>query len=201
VTGPGVQIRRAERCDAKAVADLLAGALWQTDVAHWLVPDRQERRRVYRAYFALFVPWFLDHGLVHYTEDGSGAAMWARLDGRFDPAIVDYDLRLMEACGDATPRFLSLDEAMFRHHPDREHWYLAFLVVDPDRQRQGIGSYLLHHHQSELDDAGVPAYLEATCRRNAALYARHGYVDRPAFLIEQHGPPLYPMWRDPAPDS
>jgi GNAT superfamily N-acetyltransferase len=194
-----VQICQAEPQDTKPVADLLAESLRHMSVAHWLVPDPVERRRVYHAYFELMVPWFIDHGLVHYTLDGSGAAMWVRLPGTFDPVIEDYDTRLAAACGVATPRFVALDHAMHLHHPDTAHWYLAFVGVDPDRQRQGVGTALLEHQRHRLDGDAMPAYLEATALGSARLYARHGYTDRPMYRIGLAGPPLYPMWREPAP--
>ncbi|MEV8517430.1 GNAT family N-acetyltransferase [Dactylosporangium sp. NPDC051484] len=102
------------------------------------------------------------------------------------------------ACGPALGRFLQLDEDMHEAHPDgMRHDYLAFLGVAPYRQGHGIGSRLLqaHQHRSDRDDR-LPAYLEATGRRNAALYARHGYVENEPFHIGD-GPALYPMLRRP----
>jgi GNAT superfamily N-acetyltransferase len=199
VSGAGVAIRQADAQDTKPVAYLLADSLQYMTIAHWLVPDPVERRRVYHAYFDLMVPWFIEHGVVHYTNDGSGAAMWARLPGKFDPVIEDYDIRLAAACGEATPRFVALDHEMHLHHPDTEHWYLAFVGVAPDRQRQGIGAALLEHQLHRLGREAMPAYLEATAVDSARLYARHGFTDRPVYQIGPAGPPLYPMWREPTP--
>ncbi|MER7004115.1 GNAT family N-acetyltransferase [Dactylosporangium sp. NPDC000555] len=176
---------------------VLAAALDDTDIARWLVPDRAERADVYRRYFALVTPWFFDNGTVDVADDRSGAALWARIDGKFEPDIADYDQELAHACGPALGRFLQLDEDMHEAHPaGMRHDYLAFLGVAPDRQGHGIGSRLLQAHHRRSDRDRLPAYLEATGRRNAALYARHGYAENEPFHIGD-GPPLYPMLRQP----
>ncbi|MFF5228678.1 GNAT family N-acetyltransferase [Dactylosporangium sp. NPDC000521] len=195
-TAPAVRVAGAG--DVATVAGVLAAALDDTDIAHWLVPDRDERVEVYRRYFDLVTPWFVEHGTVHMTADGAAVAAWVRLDGKFEPEIADYDRRLAEACGEATGRFVRLDEDMLAAHPDGlAHDYLAFLGVAPGRQSQGLGSLLLREHHRITDADGLPAYLEATGRRNAALYARHGYADtRPVHIGD--GPPLYAMLRPAA---
>ncbi|GAA1499447.1 GNAT family N-acetyltransferase [Dactylosporangium maewongense] len=194
-TAPAIRVAGAG--DTGTVAAVLATALDDTDIAHWLVPDRSERIEVYRRYFDLVTPWFVEHGTVYVTADGAAVAAWVRLDGKFEPEIADYDRRLAAACGEATGRFVQLDEDMLAAHPDGlAHDYLAFLGVRPERQGQGLGSRLLREHHRITDEAGLPAYLEATGRRNAALYGRHGYADTQPFHIGD-GPPLYAMLRPP----
>jgi ribosomal protein S18 acetylase RimI-like enzyme len=193
-------IRRAGPADTPMVSSLLAAALMDTDVATWLVPDRRERVHIYRNYFALVTPWFVEHGTVYLTDDGGAAATWASVQhGPFAPDIADYDTRLAHACGTATGRFVQLDLAMHDAHPGQvPHEYLAFLGVDRDTRNAGIGNALLAHHHRHLDQAGTPAYLEATGERNAKLYARNGYQLGTPYPIAD-GPPLHPMWRDPHP--
>lgn len=189
-------IRRAGPDDLHTVTAVLAGALDDTDIARWLVPDRTERVQVYQRYFALLAPWFIDHGTAYVTEDGSAVALWARPDGRFEPDIADYDRDLARACGEATGRFVQLDLDMHAAHPDMPHDYLAFLGVAAARQGQGIGSRLMREHHRLTDRDRLPAYLEATGRRNAALYARHGYAENTPLPIGD-GPLLYAMLRWP----
>ena len=189
-------IRPAGPDDLDAVVAVLAGALDDTDIARWLVPDRAERAAVYLRYFELLAPWFLAHGTAYITSDGSAAALWARLDGKFEPDIADYDTKLARACGPATGRFVRLDLDMHAAHPDMPHDYLAFLGVAADRQGQGIGSALLRAHHRLTDRDRLPAYLEATGRRNAGLYARHGYAENAPLPIGD-GPALHPMLRWP----
>ena len=192
-----IAIGPATGADIPAVADVLATALRETEIAHWLVPDRAARHRVYDNYFRLVTPWFVEHGTAYLLDDGAAAALWVTCSGRFEPDIADYDARLADACGAATPRFVELDEAMHARHLDVPHEYLAFLGVAPHQQNHGIGTALLTRHHAVLDAAARPSYLTATGRRNAALYERNGYRHRDAYPIASGSPPMYPMWRTP----
>jgi len=89
--------------------------------------------------------------------------------------------------------------AMEAHHRDLPgHWYLLYVGVRPGRQGQGVGGALLRPVLEECDRAGTPAYLEASCERNRALYARHGFEDREPYALPRGGPVVFPMWRAPA---
>jgi ribosomal protein S18 acetylase RimI-like enzyme len=86
---------------------------------------------------------------------------------------------------------------MDNHHPHQPHEYLWFLGVVPAAQGRGVGSALITPVLERADEAGYPAYLEATSPRNRALYERHGFRAGAPFAVAG-GPPLWPMWRDPA---
>lgn len=63
-------------------------------------------------------------------------------------------------------------------------------------QGRGLGSTLLGPTLTRCDREGLPAYLEASSERNAALYARLGFklVNE---LRVQGSPPLRLMLRPP----
>jgi ribosomal protein S18 acetylase RimI-like enzyme len=67
----------------------------------------------------------------------------------------------------------------------------------PEHQGEGIGSAMLRVALARCDEAGEPAYLEATSEDNRRLYERHGFrVTRELLLPD--GPSLWAMWRAPA---
>jgi len=49
-----------------------------------------------------------------------------------------------------------------------------------------------------IDEAGKPAYLEASNPANVALYSRHGFEVRGSFKLPGDGPEVFTMWRDAA---
>ena len=70
-------------------------------------------------------------------------------------------------------------------HPHEPHWY-RLVGVGPEAQCAGLGSTLLQLGLDRADAERMPAFLEATNRRNAALYARHsfgavGVVEAPGY--------------------
>ncbi|SDY41534.1 Acetyltransferase (GNAT) family protein [Micromonospora pattaloongensis] len=193
---PVLTVRDAIGSDAPIVAALIGNAFHPLDVCQWLVPDPDERAAILPHNFRIFVDHALTHGTVQTTADLAGAAVWLPVP---HPDITDYDDKVTATCHQWADRFRHLDDAMDRAHPvDRDHHYLAFLAVRPDRQGHGYGTALLRHHLSELDREGTPAYLVASNSRSRRLYARHGFIDSaPVLDLPYQGEPMYPMWRDP----
>jgi hypothetical protein len=50
---------------------------------------------------------------------------------------------------------------------------------------------------ARCDREGVRAYLDATSERNKRLYEQHGFEAEEPFAPSS-GPPIWPMWRQPA---
>jgi hypothetical protein len=55
--------------------------------------------------------------------------------------------------------------------------------------------------RSNGNGARTPAYLAANGPRNRQLYQRLGYTDLGDPVTAHHGPPIFPMWWTPQPDS
>jgi predicted N-acetyltransferase YhbS len=82
---------------------------------------------------------------------------------------------------------------MSKHHPKKHHCHLGPVAVVPEMQGQGVGSQLLEHFCSYLDQAGEVAFLETDRLENARLYQRFGFsVTEEAFSL---GVPNWFMWR------
>jgi GNAT superfamily N-acetyltransferase len=193
-------IRDVTPVDTDEITELVASAMRDGPVARWLHTDPEVRRREAPHYFSIFVEHATRHGEVYATADAetgrlSGVALWFPLTSLIPPP-VDYERRLKEAAGDAFDRACQLDLAIEEHHPLEPHHYLAFLAVHPEEQNRGVGSALLDRHHARLDQAGIPAYLEANDPRNRDLYLRHGYRIRSVIELPD-GPPLWTMWRAP----
>lgn len=214
-TGPGVPVvRAAVDADLDAVTDVMTAAFLDTPEGPWLIVDRTQRHAVYVRYVGALAAYVMGDraGLVEVAEvDGRvvGAAIWfdyiryPRNDRR---AGQQLEQLTAEVCGPHAPRFGLLEATFAAHHPGAEHWYLAWLGVDPFRQGRGIGTALLRHRLTVLDDMRAPCYLVATTYPARKLYRRHGWQDRPVspFFLPNDGyggppVPMWPMWRGPAP--
>ncbi|GAA5190878.1 GNAT family N-acetyltransferase [Rugosimonospora acidiphila] len=194
-------IRDVAPVDTGELTKLLADAMGDGLVAQWLAPEVTVRREYAPAYFGIFAEHAIRYGEVYtsvdeHTGELSGVALWFPLTAPL-PGPADYDVRIKNASESAFDRVRILDAALEAHHPLEPHHYLAFIAVQPRLQNRGIGSALLDRHHARLDDAGIPAYLEANDPRNRDLYLRHGYVCRPEIRLEDDGPSIWPMWREP----
>ncbi|HEV8559762.1 MAG TPA: amino acid permease [Actinophytocola sp.] len=197
---PGTGIVRLHNTTAELelITAVLAPAYLNDGLAEWLVPEADIRARLYPEYFRMRARHALrGAGEVFATPDRSAVAIWHPAPwGVPDVGPADYDAQLAAVTGPYLPRFLALDAALQAEHPiERAHHYLSFMAVRPDHQGRGLGSALLANRLTELHRRGVPAYLEATNRRNLALYLHHGFTVTGTIHIPD-GPTLYRMWRE-----
>jgi ribosomal protein S18 acetylase RimI-like enzyme len=171
--------------------DILVAAFEDDHAVRCLYPDPD----AYRAHFPGFALALggraFDGGLVD-VDDG-GAALWLAPGQEVDGAALGAYL---EATVPAERReaLAAGMELQGSFHPEEPHWYLPWIGVRPEAQGRGLGAALLRRGLARADRDGLPAYLEATNRRNAALYARHGFealgtVNAPGY------PEIIPMWR------
>jgi amino acid transporter/ribosomal protein S18 acetylase RimI-like enzyme len=192
-------VRLMSTTELETATAILAEAFHADSPGEWLVPDPLERARIYPAYFRILVRHALrGAGEVYTTVDRTAVSIWYPAPyGVPNAAPVDYDAQLLAATGPYQQRFLALEAAMQAAHPmARGHHYLNFIGVRPAFQCRGIGSALLSHRLTDLHRHGIPAYLEATNRRNLALYLHHGFTVIGSIRVSDDGPTLYRMWRE-----
>ncbi len=199
-SAPAPQVVPATHADAGALSQVIAAAFHDLAPSRWLIGDPVLRREVFPGFFRLFVEHALSLGTVHTTPGRTAVALWIPVGPEGATAPDDYPARRAALTSPWTGRFIAFDGELERHHPTgTAHHHLAFLAVHPDAQSQGTGSALLRAHHTLLDDAGIPAYLEAAGPRSRDLYLRHGYAlcPRAPFHLPEGGPPMWPMWRPP----
>jgi ribosomal protein S18 acetylase RimI-like enzyme len=193
-------VRKADPTDAYAVSSALAAAFYNDPIFRWVMPDDSVRTDANRAFFDLVVTVLARHDEAWTSVDGvTGAALWVPPGSpllaeehadQFVSAAAGID-------GVEPDRMVEILALLDDHHPAEPHEYLFFLGVVPYAQGRGIGSALMAPVLERADRAGARAYLDATSPRNRALYERHGFrASAPISVVG--GPPLWPMWRDPA---
>jgi len=84
-----------------------------------------------------------------------------------------------------------------RNHLQEPHFYIRYVGVARRFQGQGLGTALLSPTLDRCDREGLPAYLEASSERNAALYERLGFEHLGELRVPD-GPRFWPMRRPPA---
>jgi GNAT superfamily N-acetyltransferase len=200
---PQHQIVTATAADTDALGQVIADAFYDLPQSQWLIPDLAARRDILPSYFKILVEHAMTAGTVYTTADRSAAALWVHISAEGASPPEDYPARLARVAGPWAGRFTAFDATLDNHHPAHiAHHHLAILAVHPGRQGQGTGSALLRAHHAILDDAGLPAYLEAAQWRTRQLYRRHGYLPSGLFYLPEGGPAFFPMARparQPAP--
>jgi ribosomal protein S18 acetylase RimI-like enzyme len=89
--------------------------------------------------------------------------------------MVRHAPEFTRAFGAHLPRAAVLLQRMEWRHLREPHHYFAYIGVAPDHQGRGLGSAIMQPTLRSCDAAGLPAYLEASNERCAALYERLGF--------------------------
>jgi GNAT superfamily N-acetyltransferase len=193
------RVRRATSADEARVVESLARAFDADEPFNWGIRQDSGRAHALRLAFRAIFRRYLGFGASFVVGDGAGSALWANSDQWEVPFWRDLLLLPLYLRCSGFSRFAkgsgTLD-AMKAHHPRGRHRYLFIMGVDPTCQGRGYGSELLKHTLDDCDRSVTPAYLEATCARNIALYTRHGFVPTVEFPCAGGGPTLTGMWRE-----
>jgi GNAT superfamily N-acetyltransferase len=195
-----VRIRPVTEADAEQVTELLALAFFDDPTWSWAFPDPSTRMEDQRAWWGLCVHSAVPYGWSWMTDDGGAAAIWIPA-GR--PEMTPEDEARVEPLfrdrvGSHADAVLTLLERFEASHPRQTpHHYLSLLGTHPDHRGQGKGMALLAANLAQLDELGMPAYLESSNRANDHRYERHGFVQVGEFAAPGGEPTLACMWRDP----
>jgi GNAT superfamily N-acetyltransferase len=193
----GPSLRKAAPDDVHRLKAVMADAFFEDPIFGWLMPDDTKRAARLRRYFAIELRHLaLARGRAWTTSDLAGAAL------SLPPGAWRAPLRvtLLEggAFGVHLLKAARLGAAIEWHHVREPHYYVRDVGVLPEMQGRGLGRALLGPTLRRCDREGLPAYLEASSERNAALYGRLGFklIDE---LRVNDSPPLRLMLRPPDP--
>ena len=161
---------------------VLGRAFHDYPLMHYAMPDAERRLRGTTALYGAILYDCLRYGSVYATDNVAAVACWLPPGTRVPGFLrqlragilglpIGFGLR-------GTRRLLDYDKIAQRLHHEfapESHWYLASLGVEPDRQRQGLGSRLLEPQLARADREGHPCYLDTHRESNVRLYERHGF--------------------------
>jgi GNAT superfamily N-acetyltransferase len=192
-------LHRAVNADAARLKDVMARAFHDDPVFGWLLPDARKRQARLRRFFGIELRHMVLPGGDAWTTDDLNAAALVMPPGKWRVPLR-ATLHEGRAFGAGLGRAARLGAAMERRHA-REvrgpHYYVRDVGVLPEMQGRGLGSALMAPTLERCDREGLPAYLEASSERSAALYERLGF-EHVSELSVLGSPPLRLMLRPPA---
>ncbi len=199
-------IRRADSSEVPALSAALAQAFVDDVVINSLLPQRTRRVARRELMFRLELQTYVlpQDGLAFTAADDRGSGLVGGClvlpPDRWEmPKTVDgrTAVRWLQAFGMQLPRAIRVQKAMHEHHLTEPHSYIRWIGVRPGLQGQGLGSALMRPTLERCDSDGIPAYIEASSERSAALYARLGFVHLGVLELPDGVPPVWPMRRPP----
>jgi GNAT superfamily N-acetyltransferase len=201
--GTGPVLLRAEQ--VREASHVLAAAFADDPAWVYILPDPERRRRSMPWLASLNLRMALPYGATFTTPGGRVEGIAAF----YPPGRYPVPLLRQLWLARAMPLRLSLRSiahvlrftaAVERVHPkDPQQWYLSILAVAPERQRQGVGSFLMAPVLQRADEEGAAVYLETTKEENLAYYPRFGFELEGDFLVPKGGPRVWTLLRRPNP--
>jgi ribosomal protein S18 acetylase RimI-like enzyme len=195
----GPTLRTATAEDVSRLTIVLAAAFHEDPIFGWLMPDEASRQARLRRFFELELQHVsLTRGRAWTSSALSGAALclppgaW-RLPTR---VMLSQGASFARAFGARLPKAAGLLSMIERRHIREPHYYFAYVGVSPEAQGQGLGTALMRPALDRCDEERLPAYLEASSERNAALYERLGFELKDELRFAG-SPPLRLMLRPP----
>jgi ribosomal protein S18 acetylase RimI-like enzyme len=190
-------VREAEVGDVAQLSATLADAFATDPILQWLAPSHRSDRRLRRLLAIELEYYMFPAGRVLTTGDFRGANLELP-PGRWEMTVpLSAAIGFVRAFGLRLPRARRLQRLFEGIHLQEPHYYIRYLGVATRFQGQGLGTALLRPTLDRCDGEGVPAYLEASTERSAALYNRLGFVHLGELRVP-NGPRFWPMRRPPA---
>jgi GNAT superfamily N-acetyltransferase len=189
------QLRIGVFNDIRRLASMLADAFYDDPIFGWLMPDERTRLERLRHFYAIELRHVgLTRGRTWTSNGLTGAAISAPPGAwRLPPRVMLAQSALF---GVHLVRAARLLPAVERHHLRGPHYYFAHIGVAPHAQGKGLGSALMRPTLDRCDREALPAYLEASSERSAALYERFGFRLTRELRVAG-SPPLRLMLRRP----
>jgi len=193
--------RIATAADVSRLADVLADAFLDDPVYTWMLPGTLRLKARLRAMFTAEMEQYgLPQGTI-WTSSGYDGAVVELPPGAWEmPTSMTGKeaLTWLRAFGLRMTLAARVQRALEARHLREPHFYLRIVGVRTACQGQGMGSALMQATLQRADAAGLPAYIEASSQRSAALYERLGFVHTGVLDLPDGGPPVWPMRRPPA---
>ena len=186
-------IIKANSKDLERVKGVLKLGFASDALLRWVFPDASSFLKSFDIWMEEFSKIAFENDIVYSEKNFYGSSLWHPPGGQFDSSALDSTFASIPH--DRIEVVIKFFEEFEKYHPE-DAWYLPFIAVDPAKQRQGIGSFLLKEALQMIDEKNDRAYLEASNEQNKALYERHGFVEIGRVQFED-SPPAFPMIRDP----
>lgn len=198
-------LRLATVDDVPRLAGVLADAFMNDPLYTWMLAGSLRVRPRLRAMFTAEMERYVwpKGGSVWTTSRYDGAVCELPPDGwEFPTTLTGKELlSWVRAFGLRLPRAIRVQRLLEERHLREPHFYVRIVGVRAARQGQGVGTALMRSTLERADAVGLPAYLEASTPRSAALYERLGFVHLGMLELADGGPRVWPMRRPPAASS
>lgn len=189
-----ITIRNIKPEEVDQVASLIAAGYNDDVFFKWVVEKEEDRHKVVRDYYKTYLnaAGCVAHVAENISRKIIGATVWLPHD--VDESLYD-DINAV--VGTYANHFQAVADKSHDNEPtERPFYQLVGFVVQKDMQGKGLGRQLLKYYLDELDQVGMPTYLEAsTPYHGTGVYGKFGYQSFGQIMSFDDIVYLYPLYR------
>jgi len=177
-------IIRLTKKQVKQAGEVLGRALCDDPIIIYLMPGEERILRLVKHIYQMTTCLGVRYGEVYANSPNlEGVATWHYLkelqeETFWGKLVCSLKGKVYKVGMDVAKKHKPMEEYMHKVHKEiipGEHWYLYVLGVDPLHQGKGYGSSLIRQKLEDIDQQGIPAYLETSVERNVKFYEKHGF--------------------------
>ena len=196
---------RLEEKHIESAAEVLARAFHNEPLKVYLYPDGKVRDEMAVDFFTFMLHYVILYGEAYATSPNmEGVAMWLPSEyAKMTPELMaKAGMDKLQAKVDKDfmarikPIYDFIDNKHAQHAPF-QHWYLAFIGVDPDFQGKGFAGELIKPMLSRFRRENIPCYLETQIERNVDIYTHYGFKLLEKYYVLDTGLYFYAMLNKP----
>lgn len=184
-------MRKATRAARALVTNILVHAFDDNFSVNYLIPQDKRRKQRIKRMMEYSFDQCLRAGAVYLNETETACALVLFPEQKkHDLQGLWLDAKLIAQCiGIGNMRKAMKREILIKQqYPDGPAYYLWFLGVHPDCQKQGLGSALLQELQQDAVQQNRRILLETSVARNVSWYEQSGFE---VYRQLDFGNPLY----------
>jgi GNAT superfamily N-acetyltransferase len=198
-----VRVRRLVTRDLDRAIDIVFRAFCDDPLWRYLLPDDGQREKWLPRFYRVFLTLDIDHHQTYGVSDPlEGVAVW-RLPGQDEGGLWEWiDAGLMRLCFSPLlvpilraraifARLLTLED----QYAPEPHYTLDTIAVSPASQGKGLGSELMRHVLTQVDDQSMPVYTETTTPGNVGLYEHFGFTCREQWDVPETPLSVWVLYR------
>jgi len=173
---------RAELSSFESVfADVLCRTFHNDAYYGYIMPNAKKSMVQLHWWMRILLRYTLKFGDIYYTDDHKAIALWL---GPEKPMVNDAKILSMGLIRYPFKvgirnflRMIDISEQWGKGHKlmDKRHYYLMIIGVDPEFQRQGIGSRLMKVGLDKADKEGLDCFLETVTPEYVKFYEKHNF--------------------------
>ncbi len=177
------ELYRISNSDSKYISKLFERVFFNWPVAVVIMPDEEIRRTKGHYFYALSIRHLIKYGEAYAPSPKiEGVAMWVHSDYnelstwqmiKFGALKALYKLgaKTMKR-GEIWMEFVEKNNAELIEEP---HYHLAWLAVEPELQKKGIGTELMYALLKKFTKENIKCFLDTQDKQNIDYYRRFGF--------------------------